>query len=100
MCVCVCVGAFNTNNTIPIINIPIVNVPIVNIPIVNIPIANIPIVNIPIVNIPTVDVPTVKTQTNNMWETPKDKQKIHILGTPFAQARWRIKCVQNDKSDI
>ena len=74
----------NTNNTIPIVNIPIVNVPIVNIPIVNIPIVNIPIVNIPIVNIPTVNVPTVKTQKNNMWETQKDRQKRHTLGTPFA----------------
>ena len=50
----------------------------------------IPIVNIPIVNISTVNIPIVRTQKNNMQETRQTDKKTHTLGTPFAQARWRI----------
>ena len=58
-------------------------------PTVNIPTVSISTVNIPTVNIPTVNIRTVKTQNNNMRETQTTDKK-DTLGTPFAQARWRI----------
>ena len=46
-----------------------------------------PTVNIPTVNIPTVNMPTVN----------KKQTKRHTLGTPFAQAHWRINMNTNIK---